>query len=242
MRRKINLKCDMSTVLTCIGSIGVVVTAITAIKVTPKAINIIEKATEKKGEKLTIIEVALMTGPVYIPSIIIGLSTISCIFGANVLNKQKQAAITSAYALINNSYKSYRNKLIDLHGEDIDVEVRDAIARQHCDYHQINLNGPDRKVIFYEPFSEEHFERYEREIMDAEYHLNRNFVLRGYASLNEFYEFLGLPQTELGELLGWGIGSEYYWLDFEHRLINKYKGIDCYEIVSLFEPDENYID
>lgn len=48
MRRKINLKCDMSTVLTCIGSIGVVVTAITAIKVTPKAINIIEKATEKK--------------------------------------------------------------------------------------------------------------------------------------------------------------------------------------------------
>lgn len=48
--------------------------------------------------------------------------------------------------------------------------------------------------------------------MDAEYHLNRKFVLRGYASLNEFYMFLGLPQTNLGEVLGWTCTYGYSWI------------------------------
>ena len=77
------------------------------------------------------------------------------------------------------------------------------MAREFCGYHQIGLDTPDEKVIFYDEISGESITCYEREIMDAEYHLNRNFVMRGYASLNEFYEFLGLPQTERGEELGW---------------------------------------
>lgn len=45
----------------------------------------------------------------YIPTAAFGLSTIACIMGANALNSRKQAALTSAYALINQSYKEYKD-------------------------------------------------------------------------------------------------------------------------------------
>lgn len=44
----------------------------------------------------------------YIPSTVIGVSTIICIVGANVLNRHQQASLSSAYALINKSYNEYK--------------------------------------------------------------------------------------------------------------------------------------
>ena len=79
--------------------------------------------------------------------------------------------------------------------------------------------------------------------MDAEYHLNRNFVQRGYASLNEFYEFLGLPQTKYGDEVGWTCTDGYCWIDFEHRLISRDDGgTEVYAIDMLFPPDAHYLD
>ena len=202
-RTKLYLHRNSSTILTCIGAVGVVVTAISVAHATPKATQRLKEATYDKGEELTKLEAVRVAAPVYIPSVVIGAGTIACMFGANALNKKQQASLTSAYALLNNYHKAYRDKLIELHGEEADKEIREAMAREFCGYHQIGLDTPDEKVIFYDEISGESITCYEREIMDAEYHLNRNFVMRGYASLNEFYEFLGLPQTERGEELGW---------------------------------------
>ena len=233
---------NSATILTFIGAVGVVTTAISAVKVTPKAISLIEKAERKNGKDLTKFEVIEVAGPVYIPTVLMGAATISCIFGANVLNRQKQAALTSAYALLNDYHKRYRGKLIELHGKEIDEEVRNEMARERCDFHQIGLEVPDGKCIFYDEISGESIVRYEREIMDAEYHLNRNFVLRGYASLNELYEFLGMPQTEYGDTVGWSMCDGYSWIDFEHRLISRDDGgMEVYAINTIFPPDADYL-
>lgn len=236
------LKCNSATILTCLGAVGVVVTVVTAVKATPKAITLMEEAKEEKGEELTKVEAVKAAGPAYIPTIVMGAATVTCIFGANVLNKQKQASIMSAYALLDNYHKAYRGKLIEIHGEEADKEIRSAIARSRCDFHQIDLDTPDGKFIFYDEISGESFVRYEREVMDAEYHLNRNFALRGYASLNEFYEFLGLPKTDFGEEMGWSCSDGYSWIDFEHTLITKDDGgPDIYAINAIFPPDTEYL-
>ena len=39
------------------------------------------------------------------------------------------------------------------------------------------------------------------QVLMAEYHLNRNYILRGEAVINELYEFLGLEPTDWGGLL-----------------------------------------
>lgn len=237
------LKRSSPTILTCIGASGVVVTAVMVAKATPKAMTLLERAKWEKGEKLEPLEIIAIAGPAYIPSAIVGITTIGCIFGANALNRKQQASLTSAYALLNNYHKEYRNKLIELHGKETDIEVRNAMARVHCNYHQIDMDVPDGKVIFYDEISGKSILRYEREVMDAEYHLNRNFVLRGYASLNEFYEFLGLPQTKYGDEVGWTYTDGYCWIDFEHRLISRDDGgTEVYAIDMLFPPDAHYLD
>ena len=109
-KSKVFLKKNGSTILTVAGGVGVVATSVMAVKATPKALYLLEQAKEEKGKELTKFEVVQVAGPVYIPSIIMGISTIACIFGANALNKRQQAALMSAYALLDNSYKEYYEK------------------------------------------------------------------------------------------------------------------------------------
>lgn len=96
---------NVSTVLTCLGSVGLVATTVLSIKATPKALQLIEEAKEEKGEELTKWEKVKVAGPKYIPTVLVGVSTLVCIFGANVLNKRQQASLISAYALLDESYK-----------------------------------------------------------------------------------------------------------------------------------------
>ena len=236
------LKRNSSTILTFMGGVGVGLTAVLAAQETPKAIQMLEKAKEKKGSDLTLVEKVVVATPCYAPAIATGTATIVCIFSANVLNQKRQGQLTSAYAMLDRYHKDYRNTLIELKGEEVDQEVRIAMARKRCDYHQIGLDTPDGKVVFYEEISGESIECYEREVMDAEYHFNRNFVLRGYASLNEFYRFLGLPETDEGEQLGWSMSDGYSWVDFEHRLVNPDDGgTPIYMIDFLFSPHSEYL-
>lgn len=237
-RSQLYLKKNASTILTCIGAVGVMTTAVLTVDATIKAVRILDSAKREKDDDLTTTEIVKMAGPVYIPAIAIGVSTIACIFSANIWNKQQQVAVTSAYAVLNNYHKKYRKKLIELHGEEADIDVRNAMVREYCNYHQSDSNIPEGKAIFYDEISGESVIRYEREIIDAEYHFNRNFTMRGYAFLNEFYDFLGLPTTEYGGAVGWSMASGIMWVDFEHRLIdNDDGGPAVYSIDMIFSPE-----
>lgn len=236
------LKRNSSTILTFLGGIGVGVTAILAAQETPKAIQMMKDAAKEKGSDLTILEKAIVVTPCYAPAIVTGAATVACIFSANVLNQKQQARITSAYAMLDRYHKEYRNKLIELKGEEVDLQIRTEMARRYCDFHQYDLDVPDNKVIFYDEISGQSKLCYEREIMDAEYHMNRNFVLRGYASHNDFLCFLGMEQTDYGNEIGWSCSDGYYWIDFEHRLIDgDSAGPDVYIIDYVFPPHADYL-
>lgn len=237
------LKDSSPTFLCAVAIIGVVATATTAVKATSKAKKDVAIAEMKKGEPLNRAEQIIAMVPAYLPSMLIGTGTILCIAGSDILNRKQKASLASAYALMKGYHAAYRNKLIELHGKEADEEVRFALAREHCDFHALDLDTPDAKLIFYDEISGQTFERYEREVMDAEYHLNRNFVMRGTATLNEFYYFLGLPETDYGNVLGWTASDGYCWIDFEHKLITKDDGgADVYLIDMVFSPHEDFED
>ena len=125
---KVFFKRNGSTILTVIGGVGVVATSVLAVKATPKAISLLEEAREEKGEDLTLVEKVVVAGPTYIPTVVTGAATLACIFGANILNKHQQASLASAYALVDMSFKDYKNKLKELYGEETHQEVVNAIA------------------------------------------------------------------------------------------------------------------
>ena len=123
------IKRNAPTILTCLGAVGVVATTVMAVKETPKVLTLLEDAKEKKGEDLTKLEKFKIAGPVYVPSVITGVATIACIFGSNVISKNQQATLMSAYALLDNSYKEYKKKTDELYGEDAGRQIRGEIAK-----------------------------------------------------------------------------------------------------------------
>lgn len=248
------LKRNASTILTIIGGVGVIVTAIMTAKATPKAVKKIEQAKEKKGEELTTIEKIKIAGPNYIPASLVCIGTVTCIFGANVLNKRQQAALVSAYALVDSSYKQYKHKLVELYGKETHNEIVDAIAVEKakevgiyaesccantCLTDSESCGDP---VLFYDEFGKRHFESTIEQVITAEYHLNRNFVLRGYATLNELYEFLGLEHTDYGNTVGWAVEDEFYWIDFNHRKTVLDDGLEVFIIETYWEPSADFLE
>lgn len=253
MNARLFMKRNASTILTCLGGIGVVATTVMAVKATPKALQLIEEAEKEKGEKLTILETVKTTAPTYIPTVLFGVGTVSCIFGANILNKRQQASLMSAYALLDESYKKYRRKVVELYGKETHEEIVNAIAVEEANevyMHASNL-GVDctqfleedfsDPVLFYDEYSHRYFEAPIEQVILSEYHLNRNYTMRGFALLNEFYEFLGLEQTDYGGEVGWAIEyNDSFWIDFNHRKVTMDDGLECYIIEMMFEPTTNW--
>lgn len=240
------VKFNSPTILTCLGAAGVVGTAVLAAKAGTKASKVLAQAEAEKGEKLTTLEKVDVALPVYIPTIMAGAATVTCIFGANVINKRKQASLVSAYGLLDRSYKEYRKKVEDYYGEGSDEEILDEIAKDK--YEVKPINPSKRTELFYDEYSKRYFEAPVTTIMEAKYQINRDLQLRDYAYLNEYYEMLGLDPVEDGWTLGWSVGAcmDMYWqnwIDFGHRKITMDDGTECNVITMLMEPIidfENY--
>lgn len=246
--------------LSCVASVGVVITAIIAIRATPKAIELI-KADSRRNHggdpnAHTKSEAVLSAWKCYIPSVITGVATIACILGANALNRRQQAALASAYALLNQSYQEYKTKLKELYGEDAHNAIVDSFVKEKCEDRYIYCPGlccsytldfdegiePEIVRTFYDSFSERYFESTISKVLQAEYHLNRNFVLGDDVNLNTFYDFLGLEPTEFGRTVGWpGCTSDFYWIDFNHHKIVLDDGMEIF-VIEMAEPTPDYLD
>lgn len=236
-------------------------TTASAIKATPKAVKLIKADSKERHDgdpcAYTKKEAIAAAWKCYIPAAILGLSTIACIIGVNVLNNRQQTMLTSAYALVRNSYNEYKDKLKKLYGEETHNAIIDAIMKEKCEdayiyapggFYNSTLNfgesaEPDVTRTFYDRFSQRYFETTIAKVIEAEYHLNRNYMLGGDVTLNDFYELLGLEKTDIGSTLGWSSRTgDILWLDFNHRLTTLDDGMEIFIIDMVFDPTADYMD
>ena len=243
------LKRNSATILTCVGAAGVIATTVTAVKATPKAMMLLQKAKEEKGQELTKLEAVKIAGPVYIPTAVLGVSTLACIFGANVLNKRGQAALMSAYALVDSSYKDYRKKVDELYGEEAGTEVRAGIAKdKYAEKHAEKPIVPSEgKRLYYDFFSERYFEATPYEVKRAEYEMNRMLMLDDCVYLDDWYRLLELEPFESNSNFGWstfGNMDAYWqtWIDFHHEKVQLDDGLECIIISFMQDPFPNFED
>jgi hypothetical protein len=249
MNAKLFIKKNAGTILSVMGSIGVVATAITAARAAPKAIKLLDDAREEKGSKLSKMEIAQIGFKTYLPVGLVSAATITCIMSANVLSRNKQANITSAYALLDQSYKDYRRKVIEMYGEETDHKIIEAIAVDRAKevhisasymFDNVDLSLDDRSgkpVLWYEEYSKRFFEATLEQILSAEYHLNRNYILRGCATINEMYDFFGLDPVEWGDDLGWEpMDESEFWIEFNHFKAKLDDGTEFYILDLPFAP------
>jgi hypothetical protein len=210
-----------------------------AVKATPKALMLLEEAKKEKGEELTKVEVIKAAGPVYIPAIMTGAATIACIFGANILNRRQQAALMSAYALLDSSYKEFKEKV----GEETVAKVKEEIAKDRFKEANVDLESDD--PLFYDEFSGRYFNAPMEKVIKAEYEINKKISLWGGAEVNEFYDWLDIPPIDVGKNMGWSTGGLMAdtwkdWLEFNHKKVVLDDGLECTIISTWPEPMYDY--
>lgn len=230
---------NSSTILTFVGAAGTIATAVLTGRATIKAVRIYDGMMFPSKK-----EVVKEVWKEYIPAVGVGIGTIACIFGANALNKRHQATLMSAYALLERTYREYRNKVSDILGEEAAGKVNDAIAEEKIK----DCKAPEEGLhLFYEPYYGQAVERTMLEVLDAEYRLNQKFAVDGEATLNDFYEFLGMSKTDTGYLIGWAQEASldnynYQWIEFQHDLKTGEDGMEYYVINMPFPPTFGFSD
>ena len=122
-----------SEILVATGIVGMLTTTVIAVKATPKALCLIEEAKAEKGEELTKLETVKAAAKVYIPPMITAATSTACIIGASKINRKRNAALATAYALSEAALNEYKDKVVATIGEKKEREIQDAIAKDNVD-------------------------------------------------------------------------------------------------------------
>lgn len=160
----------------------------------------------------------------------VGLLTVSCFAGGQVVLNKRNAALVAAYAGLEKGFAEYRDRVIAELGVEKDQTFRYETEKAQV----ISKDGKDttksetkqvpaefKGHSIYARFFDEHSKSWES---NAEY--NRVFLhcqqqyandmlrVRGHLFLNEVYDMLGLERTKPGAVVGWVWGNGDNYVDF----------------------------
>lgn len=249
--RKFIFKKHASLALSIISVLGVVGSVVLSSKSAVDSVEILyDKNLSNADKKKKIIKT-------YAPTAAVTIGTVVCIISSGILNHKLQTSLIGAYALADQSFKQYKNKIIARQGLDFHKEIEhelmcekaddDLLITANCGLFNVNndfvdKDNPETVHIFYDPVSERYFESTLSKVLQAEYHLNRNFMMSGVISLNEFYKFLGIDTTDFGETVGWSQWDDgVYWIDFAHIPTEINSKTVCI-IEPVFGPSTGYLE
>lgn len=249
------MKINKNLLLGAVSMAGVCVTAYFTHRSTLKAEEIIKNKKLNKEDKK---EVVKETYKVYIPAIVSGGVTIFCIASNMIINKQIQAGLIAAGGLLAKNHQKVLDKIKDVYGQEALDTIKNDIAVENLgekeniveenDAPEIRATGfftptylgkddSADKQLFYDSFSDRWFRARLSEVISAEYHLNRNFVLSGCATLVNFYDFLGLEVFNVDAFLGWQVDDDMYFIDFDNEECTDEGGNKYYYISATVTPD-----
>lgn len=195
-------------ILTGLGIVGMVTTTVLAVKATPKAIRILEEKKEKEPD-ISKVEIVKSCWKCYAPAVITGVVSIGCLIGASSVSARRYVALTTAYKLSETALSDYREKVVDTIGEKKEQTIRDKVAadiiqKKPVSNSEVFISGNGDSLCF-DPMSSRYFTSSIEKIHKAVNEINRQMLqdICGSASLNEFYDELNIPRTEVGDILGW---------------------------------------
>lgn len=198
-------------ILTGVGIAGMIATTIVAVKVTPKAMRLIEeKKEEMQCDKLTTADTIKATWKCYLPAVITCATSTACLIGASSVSARRNAALVTAYNISRTALSEYQEKVVEEVGEEKERVIREKVIQERIDKNPVQNNevivaGRDTE-LFYDAMFGRYFKSDRNRVVAAMNEINRRLVAGDmYASLNEFYSELSLPPVDIGDYLGWNI-------------------------------------
>lgn len=220
------LKKHSPEILTGLGIAGMVITTVTAVKVTPKAMQLVDEREIKDNKRLTKSEIVKETWKCYVPSVVTGACSVACIIGASSINARRNAALAAAYAISIQDLADYKKKALEMVGEKKETAIRDEVAKERAIKDGVEtmpiIHTGKGTVPCYDYLTKRLFESDMETLRKAENNLNKRLREDMVVTLNEFFVEIGLDETDevIGETLGWDIDYGYIEFHFTSMLVN----------------------
>lgn len=233
-------------ILTGLGISGLLVTVVYSVKVTPKAVLLLEaEKKEQKTDKLKPLDTVKATWRLYLPSVVIAGTSIACIIGGLNINHKRNAALAAACSFSESALKTYQAKVIETIGENKEKKIRDAIAEDEIKKNPVSKNAViitnKGETLCYDVISGRYFKFDIERLHKVEAKLNGQLCNDDYISLNEYYYEVGLDSIPIGDDLGWNISKGAIEMDLSSQLAED--ETPCLVIsFSTNPPDYNYKD
>ena len=230
-------------ILTGIGIAGMITTTVMAVRATPKALMLIEeRKIDERIEELSPMETVRTTWTCYVPSALVGISSICCLIGASSVNFRRNAALATAYTLSESALKDYQEKVIETIGDKKEQGVRDAVAKERLERVPVSTKEiiitQNGNTLCFDAISGRYFKSDIDIIKKAVNELNRTMLDEMYISLNDLYYELGLGNIPLGDDLGWNVNDGFIDLGFSSQLAED--GTPCLVIDYSVAPKYDY--
>lgn len=199
-------------ILTGVGIAGMLTSTALAVKATPKAVSLINARKEELGvEKLTVGETIKTTWKCYIPSAITTTTSVACLIGASSVHLKRNAMLATAYKISETALIEYKDKVIETIGEKKEKTIRDGLAKDRLEKIPVTNNNVimtgNGETLCHDYYSGQYFKSDIDKIKKAVNEINRRIVTRfdHCASLNEYYNLIGLADNGIGDKVGWNI-------------------------------------
>ena len=232
-------------ILAGVGVVGVVASTVLACKATTKLSGILDDAKDqldkvkevandpayadkysaedaKKDTSIIYVQKGVEIVKIYLPAVTLGAVSLGCLLASNDILRKRNAALGAAYATLDKSYKTYRNRVTERFGEEVEKEIRYGIKAEQIETTVVDEEGNETTVVEevktmdpnaysdYAKFFDAASPYWQK---DPEYNLmflksqqqyaNDLLKSRGRLFLNEVYDMLGIDRTKAGQVVGW---------------------------------------
>lgn len=230
-------------ILTGLGIAGFVGSVVLVAKAAPKAKELNEQIREEMEEdgateKEIAIEQVKADLPIFLPTFIMCGISATCIICANRIGARRQVALASAYAISEERFKEYQQKVIEKLGEKKEQVIRDEVAKDSIKDKPVpsDIVLHNDEILCYDKVLGRYFKSTIDELTDAVTYINERVFIEMFMRLNEFYSQLGLRTVEIGDDLGWTpdcvLHLDKTWVDTEEGtkcLIISYDYVPMYD-------------
>ena len=158
----------------------------------------------------------------YTPAFVTSAAGVTGILASHNVMSNRNAALATAYAAIDSSFKQYRTRVLDRYGEQAETEIRSGARPVEIEETVTDAKGKEKKVKKTVMVVDENsFSDFARIIkrgspcwVDNESYMDmfirsqeniaqNKLIANRYLFLNDVYEALGLERTVAGQQVGW---------------------------------------
>jgi hypothetical protein len=155
----------------------------------------------------------------YAPPVVIGVASVALLTGSHVQMTRRNSALMVAYAGLEKFFGEYRNRVQLEVGEEKELELyhgssTELVKKESGEVVEARVVDP-RRISPYARFFDEYSPNwvrnpeYNRTFLEIQQkYANDRLASVGTVFLNEVYDWLGLPRSKAGAVVGWFYGGD----------------------------------